>query len=86
MSYEQIDPLDKYFNFNPALDFNTIDSNDTKRNAHPSCETGQFTTKCQFNDVSVNYVPNTNQKSCIQTFQNQHCPQGFQEDNVMGFE
>ncbi len=43
-----------------------------------------FTTTSQFLDVQDNAVPGSNQDTCVQTFSNQHCTQGLQENGPNG--
>ncbi len=43
-----------------------------------------FTSSAQFVDAQDNTVPGSNQDSCVQTFENQHCAQGLQENAPNG--
>ena len=44
-----------------------------------------FTTQAQFLDAQNNEVPGAKQGSCVQTFENQHCSQGLQENVPSGY-
>ena len=44
-----------------------------------------FTSASQFLDAQNNEVPGSNQESCVQTFANQHCPQGLQTNAPDGY-
>ena len=43
-----------------------------------------FTNDSQFNDAQTNNVPGANQNSCVQSFNNQHCIQGLQNNAPNG--
>ena len=44
-----------------------------------------FTTQSQFTDAQSNEIPGADQGSCVQTFANQHCVQGLQENAPSGY-
>jgi hypothetical protein len=63
------------------------DNFEDKEDGDVKTVTVPFTTKAQFNDAQDNLVPQSDQTSCVQTFENQHCIQGLaQEGTVPGYD
>lgn len=83
-----------YFSTINNLGTNLLDNNNTPSNEDEVKDrqfyvqnycNGDFTTSDQFNQVQNNNLINANQESCIQTFENQHCPQGLQQNQVEAY-
>jgi hypothetical protein len=49
------------------------------------CDFAPFTSQTQFDEIESNYVPGSNQGSCVQSYSNQFCIQGLQSSGVGGY-